>query len=63
MAALSLTWAPSEVGADYCTGGVFVNGMATLGGYRNVVERTIGDASTVLHFSNIARTASRALSW
>ena len=62
VAFLSLPWAPSEVGAGYCIRGGFGNGTVGLGGYGTVAGRTVGDAPTVLHFSNIARTASMAAS-
>ena len=37
--------------------------MSYLVGYDTVVGRTLGDASIVLHFANIARTALMAASW
>ena len=63
MAALSLPWAPSGVGAGYGTRAGFGNGTDGLGGDSTVVERTVGDASTVLHFENIAQTYLMAASW
>ena len=62
MPALSLAWSPPEVGAGYLTGGGFSNGTADLCGYGTVVGRAVGDASIVLHFENIVRTASMAVS-
>ena len=63
MTALSLPWAPSEVGAGYCTGGGFSNGTADLGGYGTVVGQTVGYASIFFHFANIVRTDSMDASW
>ena len=51
------------MGTGYLIGGGFGNGTVGSGGYGNVVGRTVVDASTILHFSNIARTASMSASW
>ena len=63
MATLLIPWAPLEVGAEYRIGGGFGNGTVGLGGCVTMVGRTVRDASTVIHFANIARTASMAVSW